>query len=132
MMLVKPKITTEDAELIRAAYRPREMTQGALAARHGMTQAAVSKVIRGDRWRGAGGPTSAHNGHHARRGEEAGAAKLSEAQVREIRDLWRRGWSHARTAGHYGVSATCIQAVRAGRSWRHVPDDPVYAGRPGV
>lgn len=55
------------------------------------------------------------------RGERHGAAKLTEARVREIRRMcipWRYGAQIA-AARRFGVNRETIRRVLAGESWRH-------------
>lgn len=54
-------------------------------------------------------------------GEQNPAAKLTEAQVVEIRRLLARGAGYRFLARRYGVSAQTIGAIARGQTWRHVP-----------
>ena len=55
------------------------------------------------------------------RGETAGMARLSEADVREIRAHLSRAWGASRRlAEAYGVSEATISMIRSGKRWRHV------------
>lgn len=59
------------------------------------------------------------------RGEQQGAAKLSEAQVREIRARYRSGGITQTTlAGQYGISQAHLSDIVSGRRgiWAHVSD----------
>ena len=47
------KLTAADVHEIRRAYRPG--TQSELAARFGVSQVQVGRIVRGERWRGVGG-----------------------------------------------------------------------------
>jgi DNA-binding transcriptional regulator YiaG len=48
-------------------------------------------------------------------------AKLSQQQVREIRDLWeRKAMTQPELARHYGVSIVSIQGIVYRRTWKHV------------
>lgn len=51
------------------------------------------------------------------RGEKINHAKLTEQQVREIRDL---KLTHKETAVLYGVTPWCIEAIRQRKTWRHI------------
>lgn len=51
------------------------------------------------------------------RGENNGTAKLTEADVREIRRSKQTG---AFLALYYGVSGANITSIRKGRTWRHI------------
>lgn len=48
--------------------------------------------------------------------------KLDEHKVREIRQLSRDGFSHAKIAARFDVSRRAIQAVLSRQSWKHVID----------
>jgi hypothetical protein len=54
------------------------------------------------------------------RGERAGAAKLCEEQVREIKKLCKAGYERKEVARMYGVSITAVRCIVAGMTWRHV------------
>ena len=54
------------------------------------------------------------------RGERGGNAKLTEADVRAIRDARARGESQATLSKRYGVGQTTVSAIVRGRIWRHV------------
>jgi hypothetical protein len=54
-------------------------------------------------------------------GEENGRAKLTEAQVREIRKLPGPLWNREIAVAH-GVDVRTIYAVRAWKTWRHVAE----------
>ena len=56
---------------------------------------------------------------HAR-GERSGAAKLTEAQVREIRSRVAAGASQSAVARDYGVVHQLVNSIVRGRIWRHV------------
>lgn len=59
------------------------------------------------------------------RGEDARAAKLTEAEVREIKAAPRSGRfrvTNARLALRYGVSDVSIGRIRKGVTWAHVED----------
>jgi hypothetical protein len=56
--------------------------------------------------------------HRTNRGSAHGAAKLTEAQVAEIRTL-RGQKSQAAIAAQYGISQTQVGLVQRGRRWAH-------------
>jgi hypothetical protein len=74
-----------------------------------------------------GTKTDNHRDMHARgrarppRGERCGFAKLTEAQVRTIREIWA---SMPTTLGHlarlYGVADTAVSRIIRRKRWRHV------------
>lgn len=53
-------------------------------------------------------------------GERAGRAKLTESQVREIRERVDAGESQRRLAAAYGVSKASIYYIGRRLNWRHV------------
>lgn len=59
----------------------------------------------------------------AKRGERRGHSKLTEEQVREIRDVYAEGKiSQDKLAGLYGVTQTIVHRVLTGKSWAHLGD----------
>ncbi len=54
------------------------------------------------------------------RGESHPHAKLNSEQVREIRRLYRDGYTRNRISRIYGVSWTSTDAIVSGKYWRHV------------
>ncbi len=57
--------------------------------------------------------------HRSPRGEDNAAAKLTEENVRLIFTSSR---PHADLAKEFGVTNTCIYAIKIGKSWRHVTE----------
>lgn len=53
-------------------------------------------------------------------GERSGTAKLSAADVREVRRLATTGESYAEIARRFGVTAENISFICQRRTWRHV------------
>jgi hypothetical protein len=53
------------------------------------------------------------------KGERAGAAKLTEVQVREIRAA-EGSLSHAGIAQRYGITATAVWRILRRQTWKHV------------
>jgi hypothetical protein len=70
--------------------------------------------------------TTQHNSRHAvehgfiQKGEEASGAKLTEAQVLDIRRRIASREVQARIAERYGMSPTTITDIKNGKSWRHL------------
>jgi hypothetical protein len=73
-------------------------------------------------WATARGDRNGSRLHPERRprGEQNPNAKLTEAGVRELRELRRRGWTIAEIAAHFGVYKGTISYVLNGQTWRHV------------
>ena len=61
-----------------------------------------------------------HTAHH-HRGENAQKAKLTESDVKEIRDkLKHTDMEHKEIASEYDVSANAISNIKTGRTWGYV------------
>lgn len=77
---------------------------------------AHERICHGDRSRAA-------RAHLDMRGEHNPAARLTEAQVSEIRQEWERGVRPQRIlAERYGVSITQVSDIVRRRIWKHVED----------
>lgn len=48
------------------------------------------------------------------------AARLNTTQVKRIKRLLKKGGKPGTIATEYGVSWTCIAAIRDGLTWKHV------------
>ncbi len=53
-------------------------------------------------------------------GEKQGHAKLTEADVREIRRLYAGGWLQRVIAKEYGINQTAVSKICTGRNWKHI------------
>lgn len=58
--------------------------------------------------------------HKAVRGENAGCAKLTENDVREIITLLKAGKSQREIAKRFKVSQNAIYLIKNGKSWTHI------------
>lgn len=56
------------------------------------------------------------------RGSAHGKSKLTEDQVREIRNLSKGGWTLARLSAEYGVRMSTLSMVIRRETWAHVED----------
>lgn len=65
-------------------------------------------------------------GNSRGRGERNGEAKLTEAQVLEIRSRMRGGESLSSLAAAYGVSKAAMSKIRCGRTWKHLRDQDAH------
>jgi hypothetical protein len=59
-------------------------------------------------------------GHAAVWGEANGKAKLTEADVRELRELYDLGHTQARIARTYGLTQQQVSAIVRREAWPHV------------
>jgi len=53
-------------------------------------------------------------------GEKQGHAKLTEADVREIRRLREGGWLQREIAEEYGIYQSTVSKICLGRNWKHI------------
>jgi hypothetical protein len=58
--------------------------------------------------------------HTGNIGERHGMARLTEQQVKEIRQLQNQGLGKTAISRIVGVSAGCIQAIMQKKTWKHV------------
>lgn len=56
------------------------------------------------------------------RGEQAGSARLSKAQVGEIRRLHQGGLPHRAIADAFSINRASVSAIVHGARWAHLPD----------
>ena len=54
------------------------------------------------------------------RGEAHPAAKLTESDVRAIREKYREGWSCMAIGKAFGVSRHTVKLAATGVTWKHV------------
>lgn len=57
-------------------------------------------------------------------GEDRPQSKLTEKNVREIRQLRQQGWSWDKLMVRYNVTKNCIRSAALGKTWMHV-DEPI-------
>ena len=55
-----------------------------------------------------------------RLGEDNGAAKLREVDVRSIRRLLKGGWTQRAIAERFDVSQQTVANIKSGKVWGHV------------
>lgn len=113
------KLTVEQVQRIEEVYRAGELTQRAVADMFGVTQSRISAIVRGDTWKAVG---IKNESFAKRRGKPGGtncSAKLTEDDVRRIRE---RGVTESRTAlaHEYGIVPTTIYSILLRRTWAHV------------
>lgn len=113
------KVTEEQVLVIREKVAA-GMLHRDVAEELGISPLNVGQIARGENWKHVGGPITHVRTAHRRRGEQQGAAKLTEDAVRRIRQLSDGGMFDAAIAPLYGVSPACIYAVTHRRSWKHV------------
>jgi predicted transcriptional regulator len=69
----------------------------------------------------------------ALRGEQSKNARLTEADIPEIRKMYRAGWKYKEIAADLGVVEETIRHVLIGKTWTHIPDPdgPIVMQRRG-
>jgi hypothetical protein len=53
-------------------------------------------------------------------GEASGINKLTEDDIRDLRELLAKGTKHRDIAKIYGISVGYVSAIKHGRYWNHV------------
>jgi predicted XRE-type DNA-binding protein len=108
------KLTEEQVSeiLIMVANR---VGQKEICAAFGIPQKTVSDIVNGRRWSHV--PRPPELDHRRKYGKD----KLSEEQVREIRQLvGTKTKSNRQIAALYGVNEANIRAIASGKTWKHV------------
>lgn len=62
--------------------------------------------------------------HRIPRGSERPEARLTEPQVRRIKQLLAHGYKHKDIAAQYGVNRATITMINTGKTWDHVAAVP--------
>lgn len=116
-------LTDAQARAIRERYALGTATAAVLAAEYGVARHAVESVLHGATYAGAGGPIV--TGSLRPRGARAArpAAKLTPAQVAEIRARYaRREALQRELATEYGVSRNTVLKIVNRQTHAEVPD----------
>lgn len=110
------KLTAMQVSEIRKRYQAGE-TQELLSCDYDITQGVVSKIIRNVLWVDPAKPAM----FGRRLGEQSRCAKITEADVSEIRQRVANGEKHKALAEEYGVYITAIGKIANRKTWKHVP-----------
>lgn len=54
------------------------------------------------------------------KGEKSGAAKLTEEKVKEIRELYKNGYTQTQLSNLYDVKTSAISSIVLRKTWKHV------------
>jgi hypothetical protein len=78
-----------------------------------------------EEWKPLGPATGLRNGSHTHpesvnRGRKNGNAKLSDSDIREIRQLSSNGMNNKTIGARFGISDVSIGNILSGKSWKHV------------
>lgn len=109
------KLTVEDVDAIRAEYSTGTVTQHVLAARYGVQQPCISRIVTGESW------AVTYDGDDEDPYERRKRAlKLTDEEALEIRQLVADGAKQVELAERYGVSDACISHLVRGHTYLHV------------
>jgi hypothetical protein len=103
---------------VRRRYAAGE-NQYVLAEAFGVQQPAISRIVRGERWTRSGGVRIAGRRRPAR-GEQSSLAKLTEAQVRQIRSRAASGETGRALAAEFGITQGAASKIIRRATWAHV------------
>jgi hypothetical protein len=112
-------LTAEQVIAIRQAKRAGVRTP-VIAKQYGIGKNTVNRIYKGQAWKHL--VTGLEAPQDKRIGEDNYNAKLTVANVIEIRRLYAEGWSKKGLARRYGVKDTTITGAVSGRTWKHVGD----------
>lgn len=110
-------LTAEQVIAIRQAKRAGVRTPD-IAKQYGIGKNTVNRIYKGQAWKHL--VTGLEAPQDKRLGEEHYNAKLTAANVIEIRRLHAEGWSKRGLGRRYGVSGATIDGAVSGRTWKHV------------
>jgi hypothetical protein len=116
------KASLRDADVpdIHEEYAAGE-SRTAIARRRGVSNRVIEDVLNGQTYRNSQPAVPAANRPPERAGEANGNARLTEADVLEIRRLWATGqYTKAALARRYGVGRKAISDVVERRKWKHI------------
>lgn len=111
------KIVMQAREDVRAG----RATPAEIATRLGLGVRSVQDAVYGNTWPHLPGAVEPPPQASWLEGERSPLAKLTEAEVIEIRRLREvRGYTYADLADRFGVSVSTIAAICQGRLWKHL------------
>lgn len=110
-----PLSRVTEADVLAIRELAKTISQTAIAKMYGLHRRSISDIVTGGSWHRLPGARPPVN----RRGETNGFAKLTEAQVREIRS--RAGVTRqVDLASEFGVTQSAVSSILTGKAWRHV------------
>jgi DNA invertase Pin-like site-specific DNA recombinase len=115
-------VTETQVREMHAAYATGE-SQARIAKRFGVSRGLVCDVMRGVNWKHLNLPAidgRARIGAGKLHGEDQPKAKLTTAQVLEIRERAERGERHTSIARDYPVSRSGVYLIATRRNWKHI------------
>ena len=88
-----------------------------IANKYGVLMSTVHRAVTGKTWKHIPSIDLSHRKHL---GSNRANAKLNEASAAKAKEILRSGLSLKKTAAMFGVSASVMQKIREGKTWRHV------------
>jgi predicted DNA-binding protein (UPF0251 family) len=117
------RLTADMVRVIRQAYKD-GMRQYEIAAQFDVTRETVSAIVRGKNWKHIAAedetPCLSDASRRIKSGSTNGAAKLTEGEVREIKQALREGVLRSELAQRYHVSWSAINLIATNQKWKHV------------
>lgn len=127
------KLTDQQVRSIREEYSLGNVTHEALGIKYGVCRANVQLITQGTAWKHAEGSFSrpgrargvrsgkVTHPEKTARGEKNGRAKITEEDVRLIRDKYDSGAMLAsKLAGQYGFTIANVLSIVKRKTWKHV------------
>lgn len=93
-------------------------SQVAIAADLGVSQTVISAIVRGVAWAHLGSAVS--RPIDSRAGAGNGRAKVTEEEVRAIRQRWSDGETQEQIAQEFGLKQVTVSKIVRRESWRHI------------
>jgi hypothetical protein len=112
------KVTASQVLEIRNRYAVGGVSTQALGQEFGLAHTTVGNIVRGKTWVHVAGPidTSVAASNRSRN-----HVKVTETQVREIRERWAAGGvSQGELAADYGITASGVWRIIHRKSWQHI------------
>jgi hypothetical protein len=115
-------LTEEKVRQIYGLLAAKQLSQEQIASRFGVDRGIIKQINRGTTWKHLMPENwEPSEGIGAPYGERAGAAKLVEDEVLQIRKLaWSGAYTLKEIGDMFGVSATNVLAIKQGRIWKHL------------
>jgi hypothetical protein len=112
-----------DVLQIREMYASENYSHRQLGDLFHVSASAIYMIVHGKTWKHLPSPPSLATPRrykHGARGEQNAYAKLTELQVRQIKELLRDGTSTTNAATLFGSTRAAIYAIKKGYNWAHV------------
>jgi len=113
------KLTVQQVRQVRTLYATDNYSHRALADMYGVSSHTIGRILRCEAWQHVDGSPSISR---LVRGEVCHASKLTEYDVKRIRQLYSTGNYSQKDLGRmFGVSQPAIGYIIHRKTWQHVP-----------